>query len=97
MYSLGILSGSENGGKRYLNANANISRVEVMTILGRTQAKGYRGPRPHRSRRGRCARLGPGLCPHPGGAGRGVGYGNKLNPNQSITRGEVATMLYTMR
>ena len=31
--------------------------------------------------------------------GQGVvsGYGNKLNPNQSITRGEVATMLYTMR
>ena len=33
------------GGVLYANPNANITRAEAMTILGRTQAKGYAEPR----------------------------------------------------
>ena len=97
MYSLGILSGSENGGKRYLNANANISRVEVMTILGRTQAKGYEAPTLTAADAGDVPAWALDYVRILVGQGVVSGYGNKLNPNQSITRGEVATMLYTMR
>ena len=97
MYSLGILSGSENGGKRYLNANANISRVEVMTILGRTQAKGYEAPALTAADAGDVPAWALDYVRILVGQGVVSGYGNKLNPNQSITRGEVATMLYTMR
>ncbi|MBC5730669.1 phosphodiester glycosidase family protein [Pseudoflavonifractor hominis] len=97
MYSLGILSGSESGGKLYLNANANISRVEVMTILGRTQAKGYEAPALTAADAGDVPAWALDYVRILVGQGVVSGYGNKLNPNQSITRGEVATMLYTMR
>lgn len=42
MYALGYLKGSSAGdGSVYANVNANITRAEAMTILGRMQAKGY--------------------------------------------------------
>ena len=97
MYSLGILSGSESGGKLYLNAGAKISRAEVMTILGRTQAKGYAMPALTASDAGEVPAWAADYVRSLVGQGVVSGYGNRLNPNQFITRGEVATMLYTMR
>lgn len=43
MYELGIMKGVENQGKLYANAQSNITRAEAMTILGRIQVKGYPG------------------------------------------------------
>lgn len=44
MYSLGILKGGANESGLTVNALATISRAEAMTILGRTQARGYAEP-----------------------------------------------------
>lgn len=41
MYDRGIVKGSLDYGVLYLYPNTGISRAEVMTILGRTQPKGY--------------------------------------------------------
>lgn len=41
MYDRGIVKGSLDIGVLYLHPNAGVSRTEVMTILGRTQSRGY--------------------------------------------------------
>jgi hypothetical protein len=41
MYQEGIVQGSLDGGELYAYPNAGVSRAEVMTILGRTQGKGW--------------------------------------------------------
>ncbi|MEG2001255.1 MAG: S-layer homology domain-containing protein, partial [Evtepia sp.] len=41
MYDKGIMKGSQINGQLCANANANISRAEAMTILGRIQPAGY--------------------------------------------------------
>ena len=96
MYSLGILKGTESGGVLKVNAGALISRAEAMTILGRTQAKGY----------GENALTFTDAADVPNWAlsyvsslvSQGVvnGTDNRINPNKSITRGEVAKLLYAM-
>ena len=97
MYSLGILKGSESGGVLLVNAGADISRAEAMTILGRTQAKGY----------GEGDLTFTDAADVPSWAmsyvsslvSQGVvnGTDNRINPNKSITRGEVAKLLYAMQ
>lgn len=96
MYQLGILSGSENGGVLKVNANTKISRVEVMAILGRTQAKGYATPALTVSDAGQVPAWALEYVQSLVGQGVVAGYENKINPNQSITRGEVAKLLYSM-
>jgi len=41
MYSMGIVQGSGSGGKVLFKPQSTISREEVMTIIGRTQERGY--------------------------------------------------------
>lgn len=41
MYQRGVIQGSLDGGVLYLHPMSGVSRCEVMTILGRTQMKGY--------------------------------------------------------
>lgn len=41
MYQRGVIQGSLDGGVLYLHPLSGVSRCEVMTILGRTQMKGY--------------------------------------------------------
>ena len=69
MYSLGILKGGANESGLTVNALATISRAEAMTILGRTQARGYAEPDAHLLRRGAGARLGGRLPQESGGPG----------------------------
>ena len=96
MYSLGILKGTESGGQLWANAGAAISRAEAMTILGRTQAKGYgendltftdAADVPDWALSYVCSLVGQGVV---------NGTDNRINPNKSITRGEVAKLLYAM-
>lgn len=96
MYGLGILKGSDNNGVIRVNATSNISRAEAMTILGRTQARGYpesaitfadAGSVPDWSLPYVRSLVGQGVV---------SGFENKMNPNDPVTRGEVAKMLYTM-
>lgn len=45
MYSLGVIKGSDDGyGNLYFNPHANVSRQEVVTMLGRLLEKGYATP-----------------------------------------------------
>ena len=41
MYGMGIIMGTAKEGKVYFNPMGAISRQEVMTIIGRTQQRGY--------------------------------------------------------
>lgn len=42
MYGMNIIQGTAAGGKLYFRPEGSISREEVMTIIGRTQARGYK-------------------------------------------------------
>ena len=41
VYDAGIMNGSVSGGKTYFHAGSNITRCEVMTVLGKALEKGY--------------------------------------------------------
>lgn len=97
MYSLGILQGTAAAdGSLLCNPNASVTRVEVMTVLGRTQQKGYAA----------APLTFADAADVPGWALSYVetlvsqdvvgGYQNRINPNNPITRGEVAKLLYAM-
>lgn len=96
MYGLGILSGSDLGGVLYANPNANITRAEAMTILGRTQAKGYAEPRLTAADSGSVPDWALSYVRILFAQGVVNGYNGLINPNASITRGEVAALLYKM-
>ena len=96
-YSLGLITGSGSGGVLYANPTDTITRQEAMAILGRTQLKGYQeddlsgfsdGASVASWARGYIAAM----------VTRGVisGSGGKLNPTGTVTRGQVAKMLYSL-
>ena len=97
MYALGIMQGSKNNkGQSVLNPNALCSRAQIMTILGRTLERGYAySP---------CAYDDTSAIP---GWSRdhidllsalGIVTGNKgkVNPTGTITRAELAALLYRL-
>lgn len=96
MYVAGVMKGSMEGDLLYARAEASISRMEAMTILGRIQVKGFPlNPLPFVD-----ADLVPiWALPHVQALySQGVvgGYENKLNPTQPIKRGEVAKLLVSL-
>ena len=96
MYSLGILQGAGVEGGLAANASATISRAEAMTILGRTQAKGYAQPELTTDDAGQ---VGDWALPYVQSlVGQGVvtPTDNKLRPTDALTRGELAQLLYAI-
>ena len=96
MYSLGILQGAGVEGGLAANASATISRAEAMTILGRTQARGYAQPELTTDDAGQ---VGDWALPYVQSlVGQGVvtPTDNKLRPTDALTRGELAQMLYAI-
>lgn len=97
MYSLGIMKGTQSGGKLYANASSPISRAEAMTLLGRIQPKGYTPAAltqfsdsasiPSWSKEYVASLVGQGVV---------SGYNGLLRPNDSVSRSEVAKMLMTI-
>ncbi len=99
MYSLGYVTGSLDSasGKLYFKPNSSISRQEAMTILGRSQARGYAETD---------------LAGFPDGGSvagwaapylrsllsQGVisGSNGKLLPQDPVTRGQMAKMVYCL-
>lgn len=99
MYALGYLKGSSAGdGKVYANVDANITRAEAMTILGRMQAKGY--AQGDLTTFIDAFQVGDWAAPYVKTlVGQGVvsgGGDNRIRALDPITRGEVAKMLFTM-
>lgn len=97
MYSLGLLQGAESASGLMCNPTATITRAEAITLLGRTQAKGYAAAE-------LTAFTDAGQVP--GWAaeyteilvGQGVvsGSNDQIRPTGLLTRGEVAKLLYAM-
>ena len=96
VYSLGILQGAGVEGGLAANASATISRAEAMTILGRTQARGYAQPELTTDDAGQ---VGDWALPYVQSlVGQGVvtPTDNKLRPTDALTRGELAQLLYAI-
>ncbi len=95
MYGLGLLKGASEGGVLKANASATISRAEALTILGRTQTKGY----PEAELTFSDANLVPDWAASyvKSLTGQGVLSGaDLLRPTEALTRGEMAKLLYAM-
>jgi len=99
MYAKGIVQGSLDFGVLYAHPGAGISRAEVMTILGRTQQRGWPeteldgfidgGETPEWAVSYVRSLVGQGIV---------NGYEDgTLKPNTSMTRGEVAKVLTVLR
>ena len=96
-YALGLFTGSATGGKLYANPTDTITRQEAMTILGRTQQKGYTeddlsdfsdaASVASWARSSIAAMVTRGVI---------TGSNGKLNPTGTVTRGQVAKMLYSL-
>ncbi len=94
-YSLGLLTGSSVQGTLYGQPRAAISRQEAVTILGRTQARGY--PEAELSKFSDESEIASWAAPYAASlTGQGVlsGSHGKLNPAAPLTRGQVAKILY---
>lgn len=96
MYSLGILKGSSDNGVLKCGAGTTISRAEAMTILGRTQARGYAEAELNFSDAAQVPDWSATFVRSLVGQGVVNGYNNLIQPLNPITRGEVAKMLYAM-
>ena len=99
MYQKGLVAGSQDGNVLNFHAANGITRAEAMTILGRTQARGYReddlsgftdkAQVPAWSEVYVRSLVGQGVV---------NGYEDgTLKPNASVSRAQVAKMLYTLR
>ena len=94
-YSLGYLTGSKSGGALYGQPTAPVSRQEAVTILSRTQPRGYQAA----SLEGFADRgqIGSWAEPHVATmVAQGIlsGSHGRLDPTGSLTRGQVAKILY---
>ncbi|MDD2216351.1 MAG: S-layer homology domain-containing protein, partial [Eubacteriales bacterium] len=97
MYGMGIIQGTASGGKLYYKPNGAISREEVMTIIGRTQARGY--AEADLSSFGDGNQVSSWSLPYVKTlVEQGIisGYSGKLWPKDSVTRAQVATMIFSL-
>lgn len=96
-YALGLITGSTSNGKLYANPTATVTRQEAMAILGRTQQKGF--AEDSLSAFSDAASVPAWARSHIASmVSRGViaGSGGRLNPGGTVTRGQVAKMLYNL-
>lgn len=96
MYSLGILQGASSGGQLLANPMSTITRAEAITILGRTQAKGYTANDLTFDDAGQVPAWALSYTQILVTQGVVSGNNNLIRPSDSITRGEVAKLLYAM-
>lgn len=96
-YAEGLITGSSSGGKLYANPKATITRQEAMAILGRTQEKGY-AEDPLTDFSDASAVAGWAKSHIAAMVSRGIiaGSDGKLNPDGTVTRAQVAKILYSL-
>ncbi|MCR4963485.1 MAG: S-layer homology domain-containing protein [Firmicutes bacterium] len=96
MYTLGVISGYGSGNDLKFKPNSNITRAEAMTMIGRIQERGFAETELKFSD---AASVGDWALPFVKTlTAQGVisGYNNKIMPGQSITRGEIAKIIYSL-
>ena len=94
-YSLGYLTGSKSGGALYGQPSASVSRQAAVTILGRTQARGYQAASLEGfSDRGQIGSWAETHVASMVSQGILAGSHGRLDPTGSLTRGQVAKILY---
>ena len=98
MYAMGVMQGSAGDGGTYAYAGQSITRAEAMTLLGRIQPKGYAAADLTFTDAGDVPAWAADYVGTMVAQGIVNGYAdNTIAPNSSITRGEIAKVLYTMR
>lgn len=99
MYARGIVQGSLNNGTLYGNTGSTITRAEAMTILGRTQSRGW--PETDLSRFSDGSAVPSWAAAYVRslvGQGAVNGYQDgTLRPGEAMTRAQVAKVLDTLR
>lgn len=97
VYGTGIVQGSAAGGKLYFKPEGSISREEVMTIIGRTQARGYKES--DLSAFSDRAQVSDWALPYVKTLVQQEiisGYSGKLWPKDLVTRAQAATMIMSL-
>lgn len=96
MYAEGIMKGSQVGDQVYANVAADISRTESMTLLGRTQTKGYPAGELDFADADQVPDWALDHVKSLVTQGVVNGYNGLLTPNAPVTRAAVAKMLVEM-
>ncbi len=97
LYSEGILSGTEKGGQLYFYPNNSLTRAQAAAMIGRTQAKGYALAALTFADRIQIPAYAVDFIRSMVGQGVISGYSDgTFQPNRSITRGQMAKILYNL-
>ena len=97
MYATGIIKGTGAGNAVYFNPGSTISREEVMTIIGRTQPRGY--AEANLSVFSDSASVSSWAQPYVKTLVQQqivTGYDGGLWPKKAVTRAQIATMIYKL-
>ena len=97
MYAMGVMLGSGNTGDNCIYAQQFISRAEAVTSLGRIQIKGYPASPLTFDDTDSIPAWAADYVAVLVAQGVISGYNNQFFPNNTITRGEIAKILYAMR
>lgn len=98
LYTEGVINGSRGtDGKLYFNPNASLTRAQAATMIGRTQAKGYAAASLTFTDAGKIPAYATYYIQTMVAQGIIGGYTDgSFKPNGSITRGQMAKILYNL-
>ena len=97
LYSEGIITGSEKNGKLYFNPDSSLTRAQAAAMIGRTQAKGYAEAELTFTDNGKIPAYAAPYIRTMTAQGVISGYSDgSFKPNNNITRGQRAKILYNL-
>lgn len=97
LYSEGILNGTEKNGRIYFNPNSALTRAQAAAMIGRTQAKGYAQAALSFTDSAMIPAYAAYYIQAMVGQGVISGYQDgTFQPHSSITRGQMAKILYNL-
>ena len=97
LYSEGIITGSEKNGKLYFNPDSSLTRAQAAAMIGRTQAKGYAEAELTFTDNGKIPAYAAPYIRTMTAQGVISGYSDgSFKPNNNITRGQMAKILYNL-
>lgn len=97
LYTIGIIGGTEKNGKLYFNPNGTLTRAQASAMIGRTQAKGYAVSDSAFSDAASIPAYAAFYISTMAAQGVIGGYADgTFRPSASITRGQMAKILYNL-